>query len=170
MFDITITSYVRNLNNLKNILAKAKVWQEEKKINEDVLVGARLTLDQFPLSRQVQMMCDFAKKSGALLSGVEIPMFPDTEKTIDELVGRIDKTLAFLATLPKDVVAPGLETKMIPMPWTPGKGLTAKYYIESYALPQFYFHYTTAYSILRHHGLAIGKGDYMGVVDLKDIA
>lgn len=168
MFDIIVTSYIRNLSNLKAILAKAKVMQAEKGIADDVIVNARLALDQFPFAKQVQLMTDYAKRAGAVLCGVENPSLPDTEKSLDELTERIDKTIAFLSGLSREHIADDLDTKVIPTPWLPGKGLRARYYVEVYSIPQFYFHYTTAYAILRHYGLAIGKGDYMGNLELVD--
>lgn len=170
MYTLTIGSYIRHLTSLRAILVKAKTWQESNGYKEENVLSLHLAVEQFPLVKQIQMTTDFAKKSGALLTGVEIPAYEDNEKTIAELEARIDKTVAFLSSLPKDVIAPNLDTKMIALPWIPGKGLTAKYYIEEYALPQFYFHYTTAYAILRNFGLTLGKGDYLGSVDLRDIA
>ena len=172
MFNITVGSYIRHLTNLKNILLKAKDWQKSINVKDEAICNAHLAIDQFPLKRQVQMACDYAKKTGAHLCGIEAPFNEDTENTLDELVMRLDTTLSFLESLyAKDLVEDSaLEKKLIPLPWLPGKAITAKYYIEDYALPQFYFHYTTAYSILRNFGLPLGKGDYLGSVDIKDLA
>ena len=170
MYNTTITLYIRNLTNLKVILVKAKAWQETQGYKDEAIMGAHLAVDQFPLVRQVQMAADLAKKSGAIIAGVEVPSYEDNETTLAELQARVDKTIEFLSSLPKDVVAPDLDTKMIPYPWVKGKGFIARYYVEEYALPQFYFHYTITYSILRNFGLSIGKQDFLGTVDLRDLA
>lgn len=172
MFSQTVGSYIRHLNNLKNILVKAKEWQKTINVKDEAICNAHLAIDQFPLKRQVQMTCDYAKKTGAHLCGVEAPFNEDTESTLDELIARIDSTLTFLDTLYAQETVPDseLEKKLIPLPWLPGKAITAKYYIEDYALPQFYFHYTTAYAILRNFGLPLGKGDYLGSVDIKNLS
>jgi hypothetical protein len=170
MFNLTITTYSKNLGNLKAILEKAKAWQTAQKINDETIMNARLALDQFNLASQVRSTTNFAKNTAAALCAVEAPVFEDNEKTLSDLQARIDKVIAFLGTLTPDMVKDDLETRIIPLAWMPGKGLTAKYFVEEYALMNFYFHYTTAYSILRHYGLAIGKMDYMTGVDLRDVA
>lgn len=169
LFNLTITAYIRNLTHLKSILSKAKAWQETAGFKEEALCNAHLAIDQFVLARQVQMAADHAKKGGAVLCGVEAPKFEDNEKTIQELLERIDKTVAFLKTLTEDMVKDDLETQLVPLGWMPGKGLTAKFFVEEYALPNFYFHYTTAYAILRNFGLPLGKADYMSL-DFKNLA
>ena len=168
LFDLTITSYIRNLTYLKNILIKAKAWQETAGFSDEALCNAHLAVDQFSLARQIQIASDNAKKGGAVLCGIEAPKFEDSEKTIGELTTRIDKTIEFLSTLTKDMVKDDLETRRIPFMWAPGKGFTAKFYVEQYTLSNFYFHYVTAYSILRNFGLTIGKTDYM-TLDLVDL-
>lgn len=170
MYNTTITLYIRHLTNLGAILTKAKAWQEQNGYKEEAVLSAHLGIDQFPFVRQVQMVADFAKKSGAIIAGVEVPSYEDNEQTLAELQERIKKTIDFLSSLPEGVVAPDLDTKMIPFPWIPGKGFIARYYVEEYALPQFYFHYSIAYSILRNFGLMIGKKDFLGDVDLRDVA
>lgn len=155
---------------MESILTKASAWMAEKKISDETLCGARLILDQFPLSAQIQVMTDYAKKTGAVIAGVEAPVYEDNEKTMAELIARVQKTRVYLESLPKDVVAENLDTTIIPFKWAPGKGYTAKYYVEYYAASNFYFHMVTAYSILRHHGLAIGKTDFLGSLELQDLA
>lgn len=164
------TNYIKYLANMEAILTKASSWMTEKKISDETLCGARLILDQFPLSAQIQVMTDYAKKSGAVIAGAEAPVYEDNEKTIAELISRVQKTRAYLESLPKDTVAENLDITIIPFKWAPGKGYTAKYYVEFYAASNFFFHMVTAYSILRHHGLAIGKMDFLGELDLKDLA
>lgn len=169
-FSIVVSSPITHLTNLKNILAKAKSWQESNGYKEEAVLAAHLAVDQFPLVKQVQLASDYAKRLGATLCGVEAPKYEDNEKTFAELEARIDKTIEFLSTLKEDMVKNDLETRLVPLPWMPGKGLTAKYYVEIYGVSNFYFHYTTAYAILRNFGLPIGKGDYMGNLSFKDLA
>lgn len=170
-FTFTITSYIRHCKNLQVILAKAKIWKEEKGYTDAQVLALHLGVDQFPLVKQVQLVSDFAKKGSANLCGKENPSFADTETTIDELIVRLQKTIDFLITLKEEDVVSNevLEQEMVTLPWFPGKGLTKRYHIEEYALPQFYFHYITAYAILRNFGLSIGKGDFLGSVDLRDL-
>lgn len=169
MFTITITMYIDHLTNLKAIIEKAKVWQESQKIKDETMMNARLTLDQFSFAQQVRSTTNFARQAAGALCNVEVPKFEDTEVTLSDLQKRIDDTLSFLSTVSEKDIATDLETRLIPLYWMPGKGLTAKYFVEKYSLSNFFFHYTTAYSILRHHGLAIGKADYMGNVVLHDL-
>lgn len=171
LFSITVESYIRNLTNLKSILDKAIAWQAEHKVTDETMMGSRLALDMFPLASQVRIASNYARNAGATLCGLEHPVYEDTEKTLAELQGRIDKVITFLSGLDEGMVKDDLETKVVALPWMPGKGLPAKYYVETYSLANFYFHYTTAYAILRHYGLSVGKADYMsGVMDnLKDV-
>lgn len=169
LFEITVTSYIRNLNHLKNILTKAKDWQESAGFKEEALLNAHLAVDQFPLVKQIQLAADNAKRGGAVLCGIEAPKYEDNEKTIEELQSRIDKTIDFLTTLTPDMVKDDLDTRLVPFVYVPGKGFTANFYVKQYALPNFYFHYTTTYAILRNFGLPIGKTDYMSL-ELKDLA
>lgn len=169
MFTYTVESYIRHLTNLENILVKAKAWQIANNFKDEAVCNAHLAIDQFPLKKQVQMACDYAKKSGALICGVEAPVHEDNEATLDELMMRITSTVTFLTSLYACEITTELDKKVVPLPWLPGKGITAKYYIEDYALPQFYFHYTTAYAILRNFGLPLGKGDYLGSLDILDM-
>ncbi len=169
MFNLTVIAYIRNLTNLRTILEKAKVWQSEKKISDETMVNARIALDQFSFGGQVSSVTNYAKTGAAALCGVKYPVFEDNEKSLDDLIRRIDATVAFLKTLTSEMVKGDLETRMIPVGWAPGKGFIAKYYVETFSLSNFYFHYTTAYSILRHYGLEIGKADFMGSIDLRDL-
>ncbi len=170
MFDITISAYIKNLTNLRAILEKAKEYQAAHKISDETMLNARIALDQFSLAGQVRSACNFARNSAAVIRGIEQPSYEDNEKTLTDLQTRIDKVLAYLGEVTRESVKDDLETRLIPLYWMPGKGLTAKYFLEVYALSNFYFHYVTAYSILRHYGLEIGKADYMGGVELKDLA
>jgi hypothetical protein len=169
MFDLTITAYSRNLIALRAILEKAKDYQAKHKIADETMLNARLTLDQFPLAGQVRAACNFARNSAAVIRGLDQPVYEDNEKTLADLQARIDKVCAYLKEVTPESVKDDLDTRMVPLSWMPGKGLTAKYFMEVYALSNFYFHYVTAYSILRHYGLEVGKSDYMGGFEIQDL-
>ena len=169
MFTLTVASYIRHLTNLNAILVKAESWQKANNLKDEAVCNAHLAIDQLPLKKQVQLACDYAKKSGALLCGVEAPVHEDKESTLMELQTRIDSTVTFLTSLYACELATSLDKKLVPLPWFPGKAITAQYYVEDYALPQFYFHYTTVYSILRNFGLPLGKSDFLGSIDVKNL-
>ena len=162
MYQASAPRFANTLKNLSAILDKAKAQAEAKKIDEQVLTSSRLFPDMFALARQVQIACDSAKGAVARLAGVEIPKHEDTEKTFDELKERIAKTLAFIATV-KAAQIDGTEDKEIVLKLqgkdVPTKAMT---YLLGRAWPNFYFHVTTAYNILRHNGVEIGKGDFIG--------
>jgi hypothetical protein len=162
MYQASAPRFANTLKNLSAILDKAKAHAEAKKIDETVLTSSRLYPDMFALARQVQIACDSAKGAVARLAGVEIPKHEDTEKTFDELKERIAKTLAFIATV-KPAQIDGSEEKEIVLKLrgkdVPFKGLQ---YLMGFAWPNFYFHTVTAYDILRHNGIEIGKQDFIG--------
>jgi hypothetical protein len=162
MYQASAPRFVHTLKNLAAILDKAKVHAAAKKLDEQVLTSSRLFPDMFALARQVQIACDTAKGAVARLAGVEIPKHEDTEKTFDELQARIAKTLAFIATV-KAAQIDGTEDKEI-MLKLQGKDVASKgmAYLLGRAWPNFYFHVTTAYNILRHNGVDLGKGDFIG--------
>lgn len=166
LYTLAVPMTIKSLQNLKAMLGKAKAFADEKKIEETVLLEARLTLDQYPFVKQVQIACDNAKGTAARLAGVESPKMEDNEKTLLELEGRIDKTITFVRSLTEAQFADSEERK-VPIYFIPGKYLLGFEYVTEMALPNFYFHLTTAYSILRHHGLALGKADFIGSVDFK---
>ncbi|MDO6386392.1 MULTISPECIES: DUF1993 family protein [unclassified Uliginosibacterium] len=153
---------IAQLKALDAILAKAAAHAEAKKIDPAVLLASRLFPDMFAFTRQVQIACDFAKGTVARLAGVEVPSYADNEQTLAELHARIAKTIAFIETIPAAQID-GSETRDITVKAGPRelqfKGLD---YLIGYALPNFYFHVTTAYNILRHNGVEIGKRDYLG--------
>lgn len=152
----------RMLNNLSHILSKAEQFVEAKKIDPTALTGYRLAPDMFPFSRQVLIACDAAKNGVARLAGIEAPKFEDTETTLAQLQERIQKTLAFIATVPAAALD-GTEDKEVTFPAGPGKTrtMTGQAYLCNWVLPNLYFHITTAYSILRHNGVEVGKIDYL---------
>ena len=165
MYQASVPVFVRMLTNLKAVLQKAGAHAQAHKIDEAVLVGARLYPDMLPLSRQVQIASDFAGGTAARLAGGEPPSHEDNEKTFAELTARIDRTLDYLRTK-KATEIDGSESRKIvrPVRGEPHK-FTGLNYLLQYALPNFFFHTTTAYAILRHNGIEIGKGDYIGKLD-----
>jgi hypothetical protein len=162
MYQASVPVFVRALTNLKAILEKAAAHAQAKKIDESVLLGARLYPDMLPLSKQVQIASDFARGTSSRLGGAEPPAYEDNEKTFAELFARIDRTLAFLATQ-KAAQIDGSESREIvrPVRGQPHK-FTGTEFLLNYAMPNFYFHVTTAYAILRHNGIEVGKGDFIG--------
>ena len=161
MYQASIPVFVRNLTNLKTILEKAAAHGQSKKLDEAVLVEARLYPDMLPLRSQVQIASDQAK-GASRLAGVEPPSFADTEKTFAELIERVSKTIDFLNTL--DAASfEGAETRDITRPIA-GKPMTftGATFLLNLIYPNFFFHVTTAYAILRHNGVEIGKADFIG--------
>ncbi len=151
------------LGALGEILAKAEAHATEKKIDPNALLHARLFPDMFPLIRQVQIACDFAKGVCARLAGVDVPVYDDKETTFEELRALVAKTIAFIGGLDA-MQFDGSETRDITLrPGTPKeRSIAGQPYLLSYGLPQFFFHLTTAYALLRHNGVELGKKDYMG--------
>lgn len=163
MYQTSIPVFKQLLNSLSAILTKAEAYATEKKFEPAVLLNSRLYPDMFSLIRQVQVAADFAKSVSARLAGVEVPAYEDNEQTFADLQARISKTLAFIESL-TPAQFEGSETREIVLrPGTPKeKKLIGHNYLINYGLPQFFFHATTAYAILRHNGLEVGKGDFMG--------
>ena len=162
MYQASVPVFERTLGALDKILDKAAAYAEERKIDPAVLLNARLYPDMFPLTRQVQMVTDHAKGAPARLAGVAVPSFEDNEKTFPELKARIGKTLSFIGTF-KPGQIDGSEGRDISLKAGP-RELTFKgqEYLLFFALPNFYFHATTAFGILRHNGVQIGKLDFLG--------
>lgn len=162
MYDASIPVFIRQLTNLSDILKKGEASAEERKIDPSVLVNARLAPDMLPLARQIQIASDAVKGCAGRLSGVEIPKFEDTEATFAELQARIANTISFLKTITPAQVE-GTEDKTINL--TIAKRdfqFSGRDYLFSFVLPNLFFHTTTAYAILRHNGVALGKADYLG--------
>ncbi|MFN0023692.1 MAG: DUF1993 family protein [Parvularculaceae bacterium] len=161
LYDVAVPSFKKHLHALDGILDKAAAYAEAKKIKPETLLNARLYPDMFELTRQVQACSDFSKNASARLAGVDVPSMPDTETTIPELKARIAKTVAFLDTL-KPEQFEGAEAKSFTIKVGPNDmNFTGHDYLLHFALPNFYFHAATAYGILRHNGLEIGKRDFM---------
>ncbi|HEX7271068.1 MAG TPA: DUF1993 domain-containing protein [Casimicrobiaceae bacterium] len=165
MYQASVPVFVRMLTNLKGILQKAAAHAKAKKIDESALLGARLFPDMFVFTRQVQVACDFARGTGARLAGLEPPAYEETEQSFAELISRIDRSLEFLRTL-KPQQIDGSESREIvrPVRGEPKK-FTGINYLLQFALPNFFFHVATAYAILRHSGIDIGKADFIGALD-----
>ncbi|WP_413735849.1 DUF1993 family protein [Sodalis sp. RH21] len=161
-YQASIPVFIRALNNLSALLHKATAFAAEQGIDESALVNARLAPDMFSLARQVQSASDAAKSCAARLSGGEIPSFPDTETTFAQLQERIAKTIAYLNGLPREPFAhAGVRPIVMNMRGT-ARTFSGYDYLFRLALPNLFFHVTTAYDILRNQGLAIGKSDYLG--------
>ena len=162
MYQASAQRFANTLKNLSTILDKAQAHAGAKKIDPRVLTAARLYPDMFPMSRQVQSACDTAKGAVARLAGVEVPVHEDTEQTFEELKARIAKTIIFIETI-QPAQVDGSEDKEVVLKFRSGevkfKGMQ---YLLGQALPNFYFHVTTAYNILRHNGVEVGKKDYIG--------
>ena len=161
--DDTIRLFAKTLQNLARWMDKAETHAKTRSFEVDVLAQARLAPDQFTFAGQVQSACDQAKYAAAYLAGKQPPSHPDTETTFGELRQRIQKCLSFLETVPASDLAGGGEKKVAPS-WLGGKWLRGDDYVAHVAIPNFFFHATTAYAILRHNGVELGKNDYL--VDL----
>ncbi len=162
MYQASVPVYTQFLGSLSGILKKAATHAEAKKIEPSVLINARLAPDMFALARQIQIATDHAKGSLARLAGVEIPSYPDTETTFDELQARIAKTLDYVKSFKPEQID-GSETREIVLTFGTQKfPFTGQTYLIQFALPNFYFHASMAYGILRHNGVEIGKRDFMG--------
>jgi hypothetical protein len=168
MYYLTIRQFVRTLKNLDTVLDKAA--QHAKSHNFDVnnFCTSRLFIDMLPFSAQIRIACDMAKAAGANLAGKEAPKFEDSEATFEQLRERIARTVAFLDTLQqKDFENTNAQT-VIKIPFPQGKALHAEEYLLARQVPNFFFHVTTAYDILRSGGVPLSKMDYIGALNLRD--
>lgn len=162
MYAVTVPPIIRSLSNLRSILEKAAAHAEAKKIDPSIFVNARLYPDMYALSRQVQIATDVAKGAVSRLAGLEPPKYEDNESTIPQLLARIDKTVALLESISAEQLD-GAEDRTINLPMH-DKTITFKGlpYLLDFVLPNVYFHVSTAYGILRHNGVVIGKQDFLG--------
>ena len=170
LYTVTVPLFIKNLQNLSTFIDKSLLHAENSAIDADTLLEARLAPDQFAFARQIQLASDTAKSFVPRLKGEEPVSMTDTETTMAELKARIDATIALLEEVkPEDV--DGKEDTQVTMPrWFPGKFITGFDFATQYALPNFFFHVTTAYSILRHSGVNLGKADFLGAISFKDLA
>ena len=162
-----IRLFAKTLQNLERWMDKAAEHAKAKSFEVDVLAQARLAPDQYELVRQVQALCDQAKYAAAYLGGKQPPSHPDTEKTFAELKQRIEKCLGFLETVQAKDLAGADERKVSP-PWLRGSWLTGADYLTHVAVPNFFFHATMAYAILRHNGVPLGKMDFVGSLPMRE--
>jgi hypothetical protein len=165
--DDAIRLFAKTLCNLEQWMDKAAAHAKAKSFEVDVLAHARLAPDQYDLVRQVQSACDQAKYAAAYLGGKQPPSHPDTEQTFDDLRQRIRKCLSFVETVQAKDLAGAEERKVAP-PWLGGRWLRGDDYLLHVAIPNFFFHATMAYAILRHNGVELGKMDYIGAIPAKD--
>ncbi len=163
LYETSVPVFKQMLLALSDVLKKAENQAQERKYETAALLQARLFPDMFALVRQVQIACDFAKSVSARLAGIEVDRYEDTEQSFAELQERITKTVAILDALTVSQFEGVANEKIVLRPGTPKeKTLTGQDYALRYGLPQFFFHLTTAYNILRHNGIEIGKKDFMG--------
>jgi hypothetical protein len=163
LYSGSIPVFQQMLGGLSGVLAKGDAHSRERKIEPGALLQARLYPDMFPLLRQVQVACDFAKGVSARLAGVPVPAFEDTEHGFADLQARITKTLDFLSSLTPQQFEGSATREIVTQAGTPKeKRFDGQSYLLTYGLPHFFFHVTTAYGILRHNGIEVGKKDYLG--------
>ncbi len=162
MYQAAIPPLTHSLSNLMGILDKAAAYAEAKKVDPAALISFRLYPDMFPLSRQVQIAADIAKRGAARLAGVEAPAMEDNETTFAELRDRLSKTIEFLKTFTPEQID-GTEAKTIELPvGRQTLSMNGQAFLLYFVMPNVYFHVTTAYDILRHCGVEVGKLDYLG--------
>lgn len=159
LYDATVPIFTKLLGGTSKWLDKAAAYAEARKFDLETLLQARLAPDQYPLVHQFQAACDNAKFACAHLSGTKPPSHPDTEKTVAEIRARVATVIDFMATLKREDFA-GAEERPCKHSWMPA-ALRGGDYLDHYILPNFHFHLTTAYSILRHNGVDLGKQDYL---------
>jgi uncharacterized protein len=165
LYQVTVPVFVKTLANLQAVLAKAKAHALDHKIEESVFVNARLYPDMLPLARQVQIATDIARGCAARLAGVEPPSYEDKEQSFDDLAARIARTIDYMNGLDQKQFD-GAETREITRPVRgQPKTFTGQNYLLQFATPNVYFHTATAYDILRHNGVVLGKADYLGAMD-----
>ncbi|CAG1018844.1 hypothetical protein BURC_03666 [Burkholderiaceae bacterium] len=164
MHSASVPVFVRMLGNLLDWLDKAEAHAAAKKFDASVLLGTRLAPDMLPFTKQIQIACDAAKFGVARLAGAEAPKFEDNEATLEELRERVRKTIAYVRSVPASQID-GTEDKDVVVPRRDGSlTLKGEPYLKHFVLPNFYFHITTAYALLRHNGVELGKGDYLGAL------
>lgn len=163
MYAASVPVFKQMLGGLDTVLGKAEGYAVARKIEPATLLQTRLFPDMFTLLRQVQIACDFAKSVPARLAGAEVPAYDDTEQSFEELHARIARTLAFLDGLDEAKFEGSEQREIVLRPGTPKeRSIGGQAYLLAYGLPQFFFHVTTAYALLRHNGVEVGKKDYMG--------
>jgi uncharacterized protein len=168
MYHLATRQFVRTLKNLDAIIGKAVAYAESRKFDVNNFVGVRLFPDMLPFANQVRIATDMAKAAVANLSGKEAPKFEDNEKTVEELRARIHRCISFIESLsPADFEKVNSKT-VIKIPFPQGKALHADEYLFGRQIPNFYFHVTTAYNLLRQGGVEVGKQDFIGSLEYLD--
>ena len=162
MYQASVPRFINALNNLSAILDKAQAHVDAKKLDEATLTSFRLFPDMLPMARQILIATDTAKGLAARLAGVDIPVYEDTEKTLGELKARIAKTVAYLQTFKPEQIDGTEDKEIVIKRGDKETRYTGMQFLLGHAVPNVYFHITTAYNILRHNGVEIGKRDYLG--------
>lgn len=162
LYEASVPAFETHLAALSGLLDKGVKHAEAKRFDPRVLLESRLYPDMFNLTRQVQVACDFATRATARLAGIPIPSQPDTETTVDELKARIATTIAFVRSVGPDAMEGAEDRELTIKVGADDMTFTGRSYLLGFALPNFYFHCTAAYAILRHNGVEIGKRDFMG--------
>ena len=165
MYQASVPVFVQGLANLSAILDKAVNHADERQIDPAALLDSRLAPDMFPLVGQVQLATDHAKGASARLAGIEVPKFADIETSFDELQQRLARVSEFVRGIDPDRIGGSEEREIVITIGGQSKTFNGRTYLVSFALPNFYFHLTTAYAILRHNGVGVGKRDFIGSVD-----
>jgi uncharacterized protein len=161
LYDVTVPALKKGLVNLAAILKKAESYAADKNIKTEVILGARLALDMLPLVKQVQIVSDNGKGAVARLAGVDMPKYEDTEATFEELQARLAKTIAFIDSIDPKAFE-GAEGREIVLTFGPNsQHFTGMSYVHAFVMPNFFFHVSMAYAILRHYGVSLGKLDFI---------
>ncbi|MBY0413208.1 MAG: DUF1993 domain-containing protein [Bdellovibrionales bacterium] len=166
IYDLTVPQFIKTLKNLDAMLDKAASFAETKKFDTEVLLQSRLAPDQFPLIRQIQITCDTAKLGASRLTGKAAPTQEDNEKTLADAKARIQSVISYLGDFNAHDYT-NAANAVVTQPRWEGKTLTGSDYAIHHVIPNFYFHVTTAYAILRHNGVDIGKKDFLGALPYK---
>lgn len=168
LFNASVPQLSKMLKALDSWLEKGVAHAKEAKFEPSVLLESRLYPNQYPLVRQVQSACDAAKFAAARIANQDPPKHPDTEKTVEELHARIESVVAYLGKFTEKDFE-GADKRVVPLGFMEGKGLAAADYLNEMALPNFYFHVSHAYAILRHNGVALGKQDFLASLNIRDL-
>lgn len=168
MYHLVVRQFAFTLRNLDAIMAKAQAYAAARKFDVNNFCSARLFPDMLPFTAQIRIACDHAKNAAANLSGREAPKHEDNETTFEDLRARIAKCLAFLDSVSAQDFAKTTPDTIVKLPRPPGKGLRADDYLLARQMPNFYFHVTTAYALLRAGGVEVGKSDFLGPLNIVD--
>jgi hypothetical protein len=167
LYEASVPQFKKMLSNLDKWLEKAETYAKSKSFDPTAFLDSRLAIDQYPFVKQVQAACDSAKATCARLANKEPPKHPDTEKTFEEIRARVRTVIAYLDTFkPSDY--DGLDKRTIPLFFMENKVMKPGAYLDQFALPNFYFHISHSYAILRHNGVDLGKMDFIGSLDMMD--